>query len=88
MIASPNPTQLHDGFGPSAALAFVFKPQLLLCTQLWAYAPVAFALEPGCARCTGDALLFYSLQPGLEQDAASMHTGCPVLNGTKWTATK
>ena len=36
----------------------------------------------------GDALLFYSLKPDGESDVASMHTGCPVLAGTKWTATK
>lgn len=36
----------------------------------------------------GDALLFYSLKPDSSQDAASMHTGCPVLQGRKWTATK
>ena len=37
----------------------------------------------------GMALLFYSLTPDAKtQDEASMHTGCPVLSGTKWSATK
>lgn len=36
----------------------------------------------------GDALLFYSLLPGGQSDYTSMHTGCPVLKGSKWTATK
>ncbi|KAK9817816.1 hypothetical protein WJX72_002663 [[Myrmecia] bisecta] len=36
----------------------------------------------------GAALLFYSLTPALETDDAAMHTGCPVLSGIKWTATK
>ena len=34
------------------------------------------------------ALLFYSLKPKAESDPASMHTGCPVIEGIKWTATK
>lgn len=36
----------------------------------------------------GDALMFYSLQPDGVNDMASLHTGCPVISGTKWTATK
>ncbi|CAK0751576.1 hypothetical protein CVIRNUC_002078 [Coccomyxa viridis] len=36
----------------------------------------------------GDALLFYTLKPDSSQDDASIHTGCPVLQGVKWTATK
>lgn len=37
----------------------------------------------------GDAFLFWSMQPDAKQeDPASMHTGCPVLKGVKWTATK
>jgi hypothetical protein len=35
------------------------------------------------------SLLFYSLTlDAKSQDDASMHTGCPVLSGTKWSATK
>lgn len=36
----------------------------------------------------GMALLFYSLKPTGESDYSSMHTGCPVIDGIKWTATK
>lgn len=36
----------------------------------------------------GDALLFYSLLPDGAKDPASLHGGCPVLKGTKWSATK
>ena len=36
----------------------------------------------------GDALLFYSLLPDGTKDQASLHGGCPVLKGTKWSATK
>ncbi|KAI8475354.1 MAG: hypothetical protein J3K34DRAFT_404626 [Monoraphidium minutum] len=37
----------------------------------------------------GDALLFWSIKPdGKTLDVSSMHTGCPVLQGVKWTATK
>jgi len=35
----------------------------------------------------GDALLFFSLNPDLSQDRFSLHTGCPVLRGVKWSAT-
>ena len=35
----------------------------------------------------GDALLFFSLLPDGETDNAAMHTGCPVIDGVKWTGT-
>lgn len=31
--------------------------------------------------------MFYSLQADGEQDKHSMHTGCPVVSGVKWTGT-
>ncbi|KAG1662060.1 hypothetical protein FOA52_005307 [Chlamydomonas sp. UWO 241] len=34
----------------------------------------------------GDAVLFYSFFPNKTMDAASMHTGCPVIRGIKWGA--
>ena len=43
---------------------------------------------PILERSAGDALLFYTLKPDGSQDDASIHTGCPVLQGVKWTATK
>lgn len=33
-----------------------------------------------------DAVLFWSLKPDGTSDEAAMHTGCPVLKGTKWAA--
>ncbi|KAI3436521.1 hypothetical protein D9Q98_005938 [Chlorella vulgaris] len=36
----------------------------------------------------GDALLFFSLKPDGVNDQYSLHTGCPVISGVKWTATK
>jgi prolyl 4-hydroxylase len=36
----------------------------------------------------GDALLFYSLTPDGTQDKLSLHAGCPVIKGEKWSATK
>lgn len=36
----------------------------------------------------GDALLFYSLYPDATPDTASLHAGCPVEKGEKWSATK
>lgn len=36
----------------------------------------------------GDALLFFSLSPSAVPDAISLHGGCPVIEGEKWSATK
>ncbi|CAM8899986.1 unnamed protein product [Rhodiola kirilowii] len=36
----------------------------------------------------GDALLFWSMKPDATPDETSMHGGCPVIKGTKWSATK
>lgn len=36
----------------------------------------------------GNALLFFSMKPEGVFDATSLHSGCPVLKGEKWSATK
>ncbi|XP_065863525.1 probable prolyl 4-hydroxylase 4 [Euphorbia lathyris] len=36
----------------------------------------------------GDALLFFSLHPNAVPDPISLHGGCPVIEGEKWSATK
>lgn len=36
----------------------------------------------------GDALLFFSLVPSATPDPLSLHAGCPVIEGEKWSATK
>ena len=36
----------------------------------------------------GDALLFYDLNLKGEFENTALHAGCPVIKGTKWTATK
>eukprot|EP00242_Pyramimonas_sp_CCMP2087_P015611 CAMPEP_0198201620 /NCGR_PEP_ID=MMETSP1445-20131203/4555_1 /TAXON_ID=36898 /ORGANISM="Pyramimonas sp., Strain CCMP2087" /LENGTH=348 /DNA_ID=CAMNT_0043872109 /DNA_START=203 /DNA_END=1249 /DNA_ORIENTATION=- len=36
----------------------------------------------------GDVLLFWSITLDGKIDPASMHAGCPVIRGTKWTGTK
>ncbi|KAJ8636530.1 hypothetical protein MRB53_010797 [Persea americana] len=36
----------------------------------------------------GDALLFFSLLPNATPDPMSLHAGCPVIEGEKWSATK
>ncbi|XP_002978409.2 probable prolyl 4-hydroxylase 3 [Selaginella moellendorffii] len=36
----------------------------------------------------GDALLFWSMSPDAELDPFSLHGGCPVIKGNKWSATK
>ncbi|KAJ0092983.1 hypothetical protein Patl1_25524 [Pistacia atlantica] len=36
----------------------------------------------------GDALLFFSLYPTAVPDTNSLHGGCPVIEGEKWSATK
>ena len=57
---------------------------------------------PGRATCTcggkevrglcvqprkGDAVLFWTMQPNGAEDSMSLHGGCEVLDGTKWSAT-
>ncbi|KAM7258001.1 hypothetical protein ACFE04_013742 [Oxalis oulophora] len=36
----------------------------------------------------GDALLFWSMKPDGTLDPSSLHGGCPVINGNKWSSTK
>ncbi|KAG0447069.1 hypothetical protein HPP92_028515 [Vanilla planifolia] len=36
----------------------------------------------------GDALLFWSMHPDATLDPSSLHGGCPVIKGNKWSATK
>ncbi|KNA21793.1 hypothetical protein SOVF_040140 [Spinacia oleracea] len=36
----------------------------------------------------GDALLFWSMKPDASLDPLSLHGGCPVIKGDKWSATK
>lgn len=36
----------------------------------------------------GDALLFFSLHTNATPDTSSLHAGCPVIEGEKWSATK
>lgn len=36
----------------------------------------------------GDALLFWSMRPDTTLDPSSLHGGCPVINGNKWSSTK
>ncbi|KAI7738355.1 hypothetical protein M8C21_008418 [Ambrosia artemisiifolia] len=36
----------------------------------------------------GDALLFWSMTPDATTDPSSLHGGCPVIKGDKWSSTK
>lgn len=36
----------------------------------------------------GDALLFWSMKPDATLDTSSLHGGCPVIKGNKWSSTK
>uniref|UniRef100_A0A1D1Y0R0 procollagen-proline 4-dioxygenase n=2 Tax=Anthurium amnicola TaxID=1678845 RepID=A0A1D1Y0R0_9ARAE len=36
----------------------------------------------------GDALLFWSMRPDATLDPFSLHGGCPVIKGNKWSSTK
>jgi len=36
----------------------------------------------------GDALLFWSMKPDGSMDSTSLHGGCPVIKGNKWSSTK
>lgn len=45
---------------------------------------VSFTVKPR----RGDALLFFSLLTDAVPDTMSLHAGCPVIKGEKWSATK
>ncbi|KAL9277887.1 hypothetical protein ACSQ67_024899 [Phaseolus vulgaris] len=45
---------------------------------------LVFLLKPR----RGDALLFFSLHTNATPDTSSLHAGCPVIEGEKWSATK
>ncbi|XXG59860.1 hypothetical protein AAC387_Pa04g1871 [Persea americana] len=36
----------------------------------------------------GDALLFWSMKPDATLDPSSLHGGCPIIKGNKWSSTK
>jgi hypothetical protein len=42
-------------------------------------------LPPAAKPKKGDAMLFFSLRPDGSSDTYSLHTGCPVIKGVKWT---
>eukprot|EP00850_Spirogloea_muscicola_P010844 SM000065S20193 [mRNA] locus=s65:212497:213824:- [translate_table: standard] len=52
--------------------------------QLSACAKGGVAVRPR----RGDALLFWSLRPDATLEPKSLHAGCPVIKGSKWSATK
>lgn len=58
------------------------------CLHTWAMQDLKPFLLNLSSHSAGDALFFYSLQPDAAEDALSMHGGCPVLKGVKWSATK
>ncbi len=70
-------TLCSELFGPGL-LQNVGSPDFSPCAQ------AGVAVKPH----KGDALFFYSLTPSSELDAASLHAGCPVVRGDKWSATK
>ena len=57
--------------------------QLCAATKMMLYARY-YVSQPPCVL-PGDALLFWDLKPDGTMDSSAMHTGCPVLSGTKWT---
>jgi prolyl 4-hydroxylase len=52
--------------------------------ELTECAKAGFSVRPHM----GDALLFWSMKPDATLDASSLHGGCPVVKGNKWSATK
>ncbi|CAN1226424.1 Probable prolyl 4-hydroxylase 10 [Linum perenne] len=40
------------------------------------------------SECGGDALLFWSMNPDASLDPSSLHGGCAVIKGNKWSSTK
>ncbi|XP_011012534.1 PREDICTED: probable prolyl 4-hydroxylase 4 [Populus euphratica] len=74
-----------------------FQIRLIICNQEPPRRKAYVSHEDGseCARNgiavkprRGDALLFFSLHPTAVPDISSLHAGCPVIEGEKWSATK
>ena len=67
-------------------------PERLGCAEIcpyWRHVLLTHRLlVHACLGCAGDALFFYSMTPDTALDKHSLHGGCPVLKGTKWSATK
>lgn len=60
--------------------------ELTLCIH--ASGPPTISLCGAVKARKGNALLFFSMKPDGSFDGASLHSGCPVLRGEKWSATK
>ena len=56
----------------------------LMCSFVFLSTPWKHLVKPR----RGDALLFFSLYPTAVPDTSSIHAGCPVIEGEKWSATK
>ena len=54
----------------------------------WSPSPCGKIGEVSVKPRKGDAILFFSLTPSAVADYSSLHVGCPVVKGKKWTATK
>lgn len=59
-------------------------PSHLVLENLWSLHLIDILVKPK----RGNALLFFSLHPDATTDQGSLHAGCPVIEGEKWSATK
>ena len=76
---------------PSASfVVLVMKADIRINLQTAGRAEVSKCAEAGVAAKPkkGDALFFYSQTPSNQLDEKSLHAGCPVIRGDKWSATK
>ncbi|CAL9176017.1 probable prolyl 4-hydroxylase 3 [Musa acuminata AAA Group] len=64
--------------------AKVFSSSLPWYTELSECGKKGLSIKPKM----GDALLFWSMRPDATLDPSSLHGGCPVIRGNKWSSTK
>lgn len=71
-------------------LQVIFKnaDSLFPCTKFSCWMVCSYITYFSVKPRKGDALLFFNLHPNASPDQSSLHGGCPVIKGEKWSATK
>ena len=77
--------------GGSMAKGLCVKPRKARRRPLWApeaWRPRLRRRRRRLGGAQGNAVLFWTMTPDGQEDAASMHGSCDVVKGQKWSATK
>lgn len=77
-----------SNFNSSYFLLWVLLLRFQQLDRLFVFCSFSSVLKHPVKPRKGDALLFFSLHPSAIPDPSSLHGGCPVIEGEKWSATK